>query len=465
MTEQGKSADDKRLGYRRAMRTSAMIFLVLSAIGFFATVLVALGGEPENYPPDILLERAFYAFALMVSAAMSWHGSRFGALFLLLIVMSGFLALLSPGGVGVGLVRTLLYTSLAIFMLWNAQRYHRACAAAGEPIDGSPIVRWGGIALVLPVAGLVAMGVLVMLNPLTPHVLTPGEMKEDHFRWLVEKNYLTANEAIEFFYAEGLVSLSEGGALLTDKYVGVWAEEADGLNDYWLKLGEICSVETLTEGDRHTDAQYTAYGADEDTWITLVLSTQHAGHERFIRRMNVLNRMKMHPLVKAACESGKPIDREALGLANGISPDIVAGGQIAADHLDWMREHGVLQESETPLSFYSRADYHIEETGTLLTDQYFGGWYQTSGQIGEHWAKIGEICTLEPVDWDNDGGDAIYKITFGADNWYQFPLPKADGQDKRLVKRVRAMNEAAVTSEFTEACASNPFLERSDIAE
>ena len=243
-----------------------------------------------------------------------------------------------------------------------------------------------------------------------------------HIR-ICRRDLLESDERVLFFYSEGIFSIEEGGNILTNKYVGAWQKDADGLNDYWQRLGEICRIETVVEGRPLEDALYKIYGPDEDSWFHILLSIEDDGHKRFLRRMSVMNERRMHPVVKDACDTGKPLDRITLAKANGIGQSLVTASSVTEDQKEWLFNQGYLTRDEEIISFYSYGEYDISPGGSLLTDTYFGGWYDKGGSVQGNWAKLEEICSLERVDPSDVSDTPLFLMNYGEEDWFRFQLP------------------------------------------
>lgn len=440
--------------YRNRMRGFATLFIAIGVIGAASVAIASISGREAGYTIEAMIDRGLTAGFIIMTGFMAWNGSRFGAVMLFLLFLSGFSALftgISPSMLG-GLARTTAYTALSGLLIWNAHRYHQECNIEALPLGGSALVRWGGLALSLPVIGLIVAGLAILANPVSSKVIRGSEVTEEQYQWLSEKSYLLADEKLLFLYSDGLFSLSEGGTMLTDKYVGTWWTEDGELKEYWIRIGEVCNIETLDDGSELRDADYKIHGAGEDNWFRSNLSIDDDGHDQLIRRLSVLNERQMHPLVKAACESGDEIDYAKVAEANGISANLVAGDLVTEDQVKWLTEQDYITDDETILTLYSHGTYHIDEGGSLLTDKYFGGWYKNSGVAGFIWAEIGEICSFEAPEESTSEGHVLHKITFGDDGWYKFKLPKADNQAVDFMARLESMNAAAATLELQAAC-------------
>ncbi len=449
--------------YKRKMRRWATVFIVVGLIVVAASGFLAFSGMNAEYSPDMLFERGVAAGIILITGLMAWNGSRIGAIILFLFVLSGFFDLVSgfdAAALG-GLIRTVVFSYIAGLLVWNTYRYHQECQIEGRLIDGSSIVRWGGLAISVPTVGAVLVGLVMMLNPLSVSILRGSELADKHYAWLSEKSYLLANERVLFLHSDGPFSLEDGGTLLTDKYIGMWWQDEGELKDYWFRLGEVCEVKTLSDGGALEDAVYKIQGAGEDNWFNISLSTQGDVHTDLIRRFGVMNSRSMHPRVKQACEAGEVIDYAALALDNGILPDIIDGADVSESHIKWLKERDYLTDTESILSFYSHGTYHIDEGGSLLTDRYFGGWFINQGVPGFVWAELGEICSFEAQEEDSTDEYATYKITFGADGWYTFNLPASENQAEVFVADLKDLNTQAQTPEHLETCKSQSEPEAS----
>ncbi|MEM8615761.1 MAG: hypothetical protein AAGF20_02395, partial [Pseudomonadota bacterium] len=334
------------------------------------------------------------------------------------------------------------------------------------PLGGSALLRWSGLAISTPLLLFLGVGVFMITTGISDRVLRGSGMNAENYEWLNEKNFLLSNERVEFFYSDGLFSIDEGGAMLTNQYVATWwiDEEGDFVG-YWFKLGEICRVEQIAEGSAIEDAYYKVHGDGDSNWATVNLSTTNGVHEAFIRRLKTINRRKQHPFFKAACERGEKVDRKALALANGIQPGLVSGDLVTAQQRDWMKDKGYLFEGEQIEAFWSYGEYHIKEGGTLLTDAYFGGWYRSNGLREHVWIEHGELCDIGlRVEASEDELRPLYRAVYGEDEWYQFYLSPDQEENEALVKRIIALNSEAATEETRASCEKNTNTVKGDDA-
>ncbi len=140
-----------------------------------------------------------------------------------------------------------------------------------------------GMVFVLGFAGLVVLGVLMATGyKPSERVLSAQEIPESHYEELVAEGILENGELIEYFFSEGILSIKEGGSVLTNYRVIAYERADDGsIDDYSIANDEIVSVTLIQEGDAGNYSVYQVSAADEDNWITLVLPHEYGDGERF----------------------------------------------------------------------------------------------------------------------------------------------------------------------------------------
>ena len=139
-----------------------------------------------------------------------------------------------------------------------------------------------GVALLL-VAGY-GFGILMDTGYVpSDRVQTHDEIEDKHMQVLLDEGIIEQGERIEHFYSEGLVSVREGGSVLTDRRVIAYEEwDDDELNVYQFDFDEIVSVEQIQEGDTLNYAVYSVMGETEDDYLELWLPHEHGDADRFV---------------------------------------------------------------------------------------------------------------------------------------------------------------------------------------
>lgn len=115
-------------------------------------------------------------------------------------------------------------------------------------------------------------------------VLEGQNIPEDHFDVLLSEGIVDKGEVIEYFYSEGLISVREGGSILTDQRVIAYEEdENDDLYVFDIRHDDIVSVEMIQQGDALNYSVYTVTSANDEEWLDLWLPHEHGDGERFVQ--------------------------------------------------------------------------------------------------------------------------------------------------------------------------------------
>ena len=139
----------------------------------------------------------------------------------------------------------------------------------------------GGIILVFYVYGILSITGIV---PPT-EVITGSKLTSKHISMLSEKGIINQNEKIEYFYSEGVLSILEGGSILTDNRVIVYEKEGVELKVYDILLQDIVSIDQLQQGSQFSDSIYEVQPFFDDTAIRLILSTENRGDIKFVEEL------------------------------------------------------------------------------------------------------------------------------------------------------------------------------------
>ena len=156
----------------------------------------------------------------------------------------------------------------------------------GVKIQRSPLRRVLSIVGMVFVIGFVVLGVLGVLMDAgyTPseRVLSAQEIPDSHYEELVDEGILERGEMIEYFYSEGILSIKEGGSVLTNYRVIAYERTDEGSTDYYfIPNDEIVSVTLIQQGDATAFSVYQVSAAGENNWITLLLPHEYGDGERF----------------------------------------------------------------------------------------------------------------------------------------------------------------------------------------
>ncbi len=437
------------------MRGIATFFMVVFAIGGLG-VLVLISADAGPYSDADLFGRVLMVIGGIFGAFAAWHGSRIGAICVVLLqLVTPVMGLI--GGVELSALdwlRSLVYVCLAIVMTISAIRYVSASIDRNQEIGGNAVFRWIGKSVNGAILAFLGFGIAAIANDTTIEVLKGSEISEEHLEWLVEQKFLLADEKPLYFYLDGVFSIEDGGSLLTNKYVGAWWKEEGEISSMWTKLGEICEVEVRTEGNWMEDAVYRVHSPGPDSWVELWLSVEGDQHKQFISRMKTINNRNMTPEVQSFCDENRAIDWEEIAAKSGISSDIVDAEQVSEAQRDWLKANDYLVDDETILKFFSYGIYSIEDGGALLTDKYFGGWYKKDGELGGWWGELGTICSITRKDDSAGSTRVLYDVLASDGGGIDLSLPKSGERVEEFIQQTLSLNEAATTEAHQEACAS-----------
>ncbi len=139
-------------------------------------------------------------------------------------------------------------------------------------------LRWVGTAFGVLVMIGVVFGFLMDAGVVpSDRVLSGSDIPQDQFEVLLSEGIVEQGEVIELFYSEGLISVREGGSLLTDRRVIAYEEGFI----YEVRNEDISSVEMTQQGDSLNYSVYTVMGEDEENWVDLWLPHEYGDGERF----------------------------------------------------------------------------------------------------------------------------------------------------------------------------------------
>ena len=140
-----------------------------------------------------------------------------------------------------------------------------------------------GLVLLLGFIGFALFGVLMDTgNVPSERVLSAQEVPSADYQELVAAGVIAEGEMIEYFYSEGIFSVTQGGSILTGTRVIAYEENDQGsVDSYYILNNQIVSVDLVQQGDAMSYSVYKVNGPGEDNWIYLLLPHEHGDGERF----------------------------------------------------------------------------------------------------------------------------------------------------------------------------------------
>ena len=116
-------------------------------------------------------------------------------------------------------------------------------------------------------------------------VQTHEEIGDKHMQVLLDEGIIGKDEHIQHFYSEGLLSVREGGSILTDSRIIAYAEWDDEIEIFDLTFDEVESIEQIQEGTALDYAMYIVAGESEDDYLELWLPHENGDADRFMNAL------------------------------------------------------------------------------------------------------------------------------------------------------------------------------------
>jgi len=156
----------------------------------------------------------------------------------------------------------------------------------GVTIHKSPMRKIVGVVGMVFVLGFVALGVLGVLVDTgyvpSERVLSADEVSDGDYQTLRDEGLLEQGEMVEYFFSEGILSIKEGGSILTNYRVIAYEQTEDDSIDYYSILNdEIISVDLVEQGTATSYSVYQVNGVGEENWIYLLVPHENGDGERF----------------------------------------------------------------------------------------------------------------------------------------------------------------------------------------
>ena len=119
-------------------------------------------------------------------------------------------------------------------------------------------------------------------------VQTGDELPPKQYEALREAKILERGETVKFYYSEGILDVTYGGTIMTDKRIlGYWTEEEDAPKEVLAyPLDTIDRIVQNMEGDFITDGEYAvAQRGDDENSLLLFLSVEENRHLEMINAL------------------------------------------------------------------------------------------------------------------------------------------------------------------------------------
>ena len=269
----------------KASKNGAIAALISGA--FTAAIfLYALGANAEGFfglwnDPTVIVDIAI----IFICAIGMFRQSRTAAVTMTIYWVLAKAYIFLETGAPTGLLLSLVFLYYFGKAVQGTFAYHKIRKAEDPDYRAAP--RWYyyvGIPTIALFFLFVAFGLLTMTDYVpSTEVLSGSDVSIEDRDALMANGVIYADEKIELFYSYGLLSVLEGGNVLTDRAVITYfVDEYDKLTVYELEFDQIESVELYEKGNYLNNSIYKVNAFGEDNWFTVELSTEEGGDVRFV---------------------------------------------------------------------------------------------------------------------------------------------------------------------------------------
>lgn len=286
----GPFAMDRQVAVK-AINTGAIAALVSASITLII-MLVAMGSRGANETLDyfndiwILVDIAM----ILALAFFIWRKSRIAAVLMFVYFLVSKITISLENGKVSGIFLSVIFLWFFFQAVRGAFTWHNLEKAENPDYTTSKKwVKWlGGIVAVIIIA-LMGLGLAISSGYATATAVQTGkELPKNQREKLLKADILNPDEAVRFYYSEGLFDVTYGGTVLTDKrIIGYWTEE-DEVRKKTLSydLNEIDRLQLTQEGDAITDALYqVAVRGDDENSLIMYLSVEGDRHLEMVEAL------------------------------------------------------------------------------------------------------------------------------------------------------------------------------------
>lgn len=272
----------------KASKNGAIAALI-SGVFTLAIFLYSLGANAEGFfglwnDPSVVADIAI----IFVCAFGMLRQSRAAAVTMVIYWILAKVYIFLETGAPTGLILSLVFLYYFGKAIQGTFAYHKIRKEEDPDYRAAP--RWYYL-VGIPIGALsfvlVGFGMLTMTDYVpSTEVLSGNDMSIEDRDALIASGVLYTDEKIELFYSYGLLSVLEGGNVLTDRAVITYfVDKNNELAVYSFAFDQIESVELHEEGNYLNDSIYKINSFGEDNWFTVELTTEERGDVRFIEAL------------------------------------------------------------------------------------------------------------------------------------------------------------------------------------
>jgi len=263
---------------------ATLVVALMTCLVVSAAIFTDASGPLVRWNDPIIYIDAVLLFVLAL--AIYKHSRTAAIIAFIYYLVARLLIFAETGAIGPFFITVLIlfFMGKAVF---GAFAYHRL-KREDDPSASSS--KWGliiAIPAVLLFSSIIGIALFSASGVIPSTMVLAGtEMRENESALLRENNIVSVQEKILYFYSEGLISVTEGGSVLTnDRVIAYYTDELDELHVYEIPLYDVGSVILETQGNSFNDSVYLVQSKSDDDWIRLFLSTEQKGDVAFINAL------------------------------------------------------------------------------------------------------------------------------------------------------------------------------------
>jgi hypothetical protein len=164
-------------------------------------------------------------------------------------------------------------------------RSNHARVSVDKPTKPLPVLlKWTGAIVAVGLVWLIALAFMQSSGTLpSDRVLVADAISQEQLDVLRAEHIISEDEAVEFFFSEGLLDIEEGGSVLTNARVIVYyTTEDDELEVFSIANVNIYGVEQTQEGDAANYSIYRVHGRSDEEYVDLWLPHENGDDQMFV---------------------------------------------------------------------------------------------------------------------------------------------------------------------------------------
>ena len=275
----------------KATRNGA-IAACISAVSTVVIVLLAMRADPTGKFAYWNDPSTLWDVALILACAFGiYKKSRFASvvMFVYFFIAKIIIAMNTNPISGVtGIALGLIFLYFFGRAIQGAFVFHKL--EREENPDHKPPKKWlmvtGAIAGIV-IVGVIGFGMMIEIGVFPPaKVQSAKEIRTEDIRSLRNAGIISTEDEIEFLYVDGLFSVLDGGAILTNDRVMVYfPDDKGGPVVYEISLDEITEVILDPQQSNFGVNVYRVNTGDPEKWFSFPLAIEGKGDEAFINRI------------------------------------------------------------------------------------------------------------------------------------------------------------------------------------